>query len=124
MENTSICSGQDRSATSGQEFELYLGDILPVLRGGMDFLRAERRSIGCPSCRLIRGWTPVPVLRWRKSLGRFMRYTQALDFQMALRLGHEVAVTPANAQVLDGVVLIAVWLCRSSLCPGNRTRRL
>ncbi len=118
-----IRSGQDWSATSQQERELYLSDIQPVLRAGMDFLRDEGRSIGCCSCRLMQvldATSGAPLEKsfglahfedlarletWARShpthlaiFGRFTRYTQALDFQIALRLYHEVAVIPANAQ--------------------------
>lgn len=118
-----IRSGQDWSATSQQERELYLSDIQPVLRAGMDFLRDEGRDIGCCSCRLMQvldASSGIPLEKsfglahfedlaqletWARThpthlaiFGRFMRYTQALEFQVALRLYHEVAVIPANAQ--------------------------
>ena len=118
-----IRSGQDWSATSRQERKLYLEDIQPVLQAGMDFLRDEGGVIGCRSCRLMQvldACTGAPLEKsfglvhfddlarletWARShpthlaiFGRFMRYTQALDFQVALRLYHEVAVIPASAQ--------------------------
>lgn len=118
-----IRSGQDWSATVQQERELYVNDIHPVLQTGMDFLRDEGQSVGCRSCRFMQvldAATGQPVEKtfglahfdslssmeaWAKThpthvaiFGRFMNYVKALNFQVALRLYHEVAVIPADAQ--------------------------
>ena len=42
-----IRSGQDWSDTASAERKMYLDDVEPVLREGMEFLRDEGRSIGC-----------------------------------------------------------------------------
>ena len=42
-----IRSGQDWSDTDAAERKMYLDDVEPVLREGMDFLRDDGRSIGC-----------------------------------------------------------------------------
>jgi aldoxime dehydratase len=42
-----IRSGQDWSDTDAAERRMYLDDVEPVLREGMDFLRDDGRSIGC-----------------------------------------------------------------------------
>ena len=42
-----IRSGQDWSDTEAAERKMYLDDVEPVLREGMDFLRDEGLSIGC-----------------------------------------------------------------------------
>ena len=42
-----IRSGQDWSDTESSERKMYLDDVEPVLRAGMDFLRDEGLSIGC-----------------------------------------------------------------------------
>ena len=42
-----IRSGQDWGDTEAAERKMYLGDVEPVLREGMDFLRDQGRSIGC-----------------------------------------------------------------------------
>jgi len=49
-----IRSGQDWSATGGDERRMYLQDVEPVLRAGMDFLRDEGRAIGCFANRYLR----------------------------------------------------------------------
>lgn len=118
-----IRSGQDWSATAEQERALYVNDIQPVLQAGMDFLRDSGPTVGCRSCRLMQvldaatgqavektfGLAHFDALAsleaWAKThpthvaiFGRFMQYVQALNFQVALRLYHEVAVIPADAQ--------------------------
>ena len=42
-----IRSGQDWGDTEAAERKMYLGDVEPVLREGIDFLRDQGRSIGC-----------------------------------------------------------------------------
>jgi aldoxime dehydratase len=42
-----IRSGQDWGDTEAAERKMYLDDVEPVLRAGMEFLRDEGRSIGC-----------------------------------------------------------------------------
>lgn len=42
-----IRSGQDWSDTEASERKMYLEDVEPVLREGMDFLRDQGTSIGC-----------------------------------------------------------------------------
>ena len=42
-----IRSGQDWGDTEATERKMYLDDVEPVLREGMDFLRDQGRSIGC-----------------------------------------------------------------------------
>ncbi|RMQ70523.1 putative phenylacetaldoxime dehydratase [Pseudomonas syringae pv. tomato] len=48
-----IRSGQDWSSTTGQERDLYLNDIQPVLKTGMTFLRDEGATVGCLNCRFM-----------------------------------------------------------------------
>ncbi|SDI21581.1 aldoxime dehydratase [Pseudomonas flavescens] len=121
-----IRSGQDWSATAGTERELYLGEIGPVLQAGMHFLRDQGADVGCLNCRFMRGLdtlTGEPLEKtfglahfddlthleaWARThpthvaiFGGFMRYVQALDFKVALRLYHEVAVIPAQAQCFE-----------------------
>ncbi|KQQ62419.1 phenylacetaldoxime dehydratase [Pseudomonas sp. Leaf127] len=121
-----IRSGQDWTGTTGREREMYVNDVQPVLRTGMDFLRDEGQAIGCLNCRLMQALdsqTGAPVEksfglvwfndlanleRWAKThpthlaiFGGFMQYVQALNFQVQLRLYHEVAVIPADAQYFE-----------------------
>ena len=121
-----IRSGQDWSATTGKERELYQEDIRPVLEKGMHFLRDEGTPIGCLECRFMQvlnrhsgaaqektfGLAYFDELasleRWAKThpthvaiFGGFMRYVQTLNFQVQLRLYHEVAVIPSQAQFFE-----------------------
>ncbi|MCX8956269.1 hypothetical protein EHW66_00360 [Erwinia psidii] len=118
-----IRSGQDWSATREEERQKYPGEVEPVLREGMHFLRDEGNSVGCLSCRYMHviaavsgaetektfglaHFTDLAALAlWAKShsthvaiFGGFMRYVKALNFNIALRLWHEIAVVPASAQ--------------------------
>ena len=48
-----IRSGQDWTDTDGTERAMYLNDVEPVLRAGMDFLRDSGREIDCYSNRYL-----------------------------------------------------------------------
>lgn len=116
-----IRSGQDWSETAGEERALYLAEMEPVLREGMDYLRDAGLPIGCYSNRYLRvlGEDGRPVEksyglgcfrslaeleRWSEShpthlaiFGTFMRIVQKLNFDLKLRLYHEVSVVSAEA---------------------------
>ncbi|WP_256590216.1 phenylacetaldoxime dehydratase family protein [Pseudomonas sp. Irchel 3A7] len=119
-------SGQDWAATRDKERNLYLHDIQPVLEEGMTYLRDQGRSLGCLSCRfmsVLDTTTGEPLEKsfglahfdelahleaWAKThpthlaiFGGFMRYVRTLEFQIALRLYHEVSVIPADAQCFE-----------------------
>lgn len=121
-----IRSGQDWGATRDKERNLYLHDIQPVLEEGMTYLRDQGGPLGCLSCRFMRvldTTTGEPLEKsfglahfdelanleaWAKThpthlaiFGGFMRYVRALDFQVALRLYHEVSVIPADSQCFE-----------------------
>jgi aldoxime dehydratase len=122
-----IRSGQDWSDTQGRERSLYLNDVQPTLEAGMRYLRDEGAGIGCLSCRYMTvldesgGATEktfglahfdslASLEAWAKShpthlaiFGGFMRYVQELNFQIALRLYHEIAVVPAGGQYFEYV---------------------
>lgn len=117
-----IRSGQEWADTAGQERALYLGEMEPVLREGMDFLRDQGLGIGCYSNRYMHHldakgspleksfglsfWRSLADMeRWAEShpthvaiFGSFMRYVQALNFQLQLRVYHEVSVLKADEQ--------------------------
>jgi aldoxime dehydratase len=93
----------------------------------MRYLRDEGAGIGCLSCRYMTvldesgGATEktfglahfdslASLEAWAKShpthlaiFGGFMRYVQELNFQIALRLYHEIAVVPAGGQYFEYV---------------------
>lgn len=117
-----IRSGQDWSETEGRERDLYLQEMAPVLRAGMDFLHTQGLAIGCYSNRYMRHldasgrpmeksfglshWRSLGDMeRWSEShpthvaiFGTFMRIVQELAFQLRLRLYHEVAVLEPDEQ--------------------------
>jgi aldoxime dehydratase len=117
-----IRSGQDWSATGGDERAMYLHDVEPVLRAGMDFLRDHGREVGCLSNRYVEvetedgapsersyglGWwkSLAALERWAEShpthlaiFGAAMRYLSALGPQAKLKLYHEVSVVGAGEQ--------------------------
>jgi aldoxime dehydratase len=120
-----IRSGQDWSETAGEERRMYLGEMEPVLREGMHYLRDQGLPIGCYCCRYMRvvdeagcdteksfGMSYFRSLgeleRWAEShpthvaiFGTFMRIVQQLDFQLKLRLYHEVTVARADEQFFE-----------------------
>ncbi|MEJ7686971.1 MAG: phenylacetaldoxime dehydratase family protein [Variovorax sp.] len=117
-----IRSGQEWTETQGKERELYLQDMEPVLREGMDFLRDRGTAIGCYSNRYMTHldasgkpiektfglslWRSLGDMeRWSEShpthvaiFGTFMRIVQELEFQLKLRVYHEVSVLKPDEQ--------------------------
>lgn len=122
-----IRSGQDWSETDGDERQMYLRDVEPVLRTGMEFLRDEGQSIGCYSNRYVRVLDASGNdtdqsfgLSWWRSLsdldawaedhpthkaifGEAMRYLSSLGPAARLRLTHEVMVVDAQDQYFEYV---------------------
>ena len=117
-----IRSGQEWTETEGNERDLYLNQMEPVLREGMDFLRDQGTSIGCYFNRYMTHvgengrstqksfglsfWRSLADLeRWAEShpthvaiFGTFMRIVQELNFQLKLRVYHEVSVLKPDEQ--------------------------
>jgi aldoxime dehydratase len=117
-----IRSGQDWSATEGDERRMYLQDVEPVLRAGMEFLRDDGRSVGCYANRYMTvvdpagrplektfgmsWWKSLAALeRWAEShpthvaiFGAAMKYLGTLGPAARLRLYHEVTVAAATEQ--------------------------
>ena len=117
-----IRSGQDWSDTDGGERRMYLDEVEPVLRAGMDFLRDEGRTIGCYANRYMRviddrgdpvdksfgmsWWRSLADLdRWAKDhpthkaiFGQAMKYLSTMGPAARLRLYHEVTVAAADDQ--------------------------
>ncbi|MCO1657972.1 phenylacetaldoxime dehydratase family protein [Pseudonocardia humida] len=121
-----IRSGQDWTATEGDERAMYLRDVEPVLRAGMDFLRDEGRAIGCYANRYatvvedgepvdrsfgMSWWRSLDALeRWAEShpthvaiFGAAMKYLMAMGPAARLRLYHEVSVATADEQCFEYV---------------------
>lgn len=117
-----IRSGQDWTDTSGRERSLYLDDMEPILRVGMDFLRDHGGGIGCYANRYMHAidasgasieksfgysqWRSLAALEaWAEShpthvaiFGTFMRIVGELRGQLQLRLYHEVSVLQSTQQ--------------------------
>ncbi len=120
-----IRSGQDWSDTEEAERKLYLDEVEPVLREGMDFLRDEGLRIGCYANRYMRvldaqgrpaeksygqsWWHSLAALeRWAEShpthvriFGAAMKYLSTLGPAAKLRLYHEVTVAAADEQFFE-----------------------
>ncbi|MCE3550872.1 phenylacetaldoxime dehydratase family protein [Pseudonocardia sp. RS11V-5] len=111
-----IRSGQDWTDTTGDERRMYLEEIEPRLREGMEFLRTEGRAVGCLANRYLTvldadgapsersyGWSwwrsLADLERWAEShpthleiFGAFGRMAAAQRGRIDLRLYHEVVV--------------------------------
>jgi aldoxime dehydratase len=120
-----IRSGQDWSDTEASERNMYIEDVEPVLREGMDFLRDEGVAIGCYANRYMRvlgsdgqaseksygqsWWKSLAALeRWAEShpthvkiFGAAMKYLSTLGPNAKLRLYHEVTVAAADEQFFE-----------------------
>ena len=120
-----IRSGQDWTMTGADERRLYLEDVEPVLRAGMDFLRDEGWSCGCFANRYMRVldadgneteksfglsfWQSLAALeRWSEShpthvaiFGAAMKYLSKLGPAAQLKLYHEVTVAAADEQFFE-----------------------
>ena len=120
-----IRSGQDWTDADGDERALYLNDVEPVLRTGMDFLRDSGRPLGCFANRYMTvlsddgdpldktfgmsWWRSLGDLeRWAEShpthvaiFGAALRYLSTLGPAATLRLYHEVTVAAADEQFFE-----------------------
>lgn len=120
-----IRSGQDWGETAGKERELYLSQMEPILREGMDFLRDKGLGIGCYFNRYmthvdLQGqpqqksfglsyWRSLEHMeRWAEShpthvaiFGTFLRLLEQLNSQGQLRLYHEVTVAREHQQSFE-----------------------
>jgi aldoxime dehydratase len=146
-ENVAIIrSGQEWTETEGRERDLYLKDIEPVLREGMDFLRDEGSSIGCYSNRYMTHidssgkpvektfglsyWRSLSDMeRWSKThpthvaiFGSFMRSVQELHFQLKLRVYHEVSVLKPDEQEYEYINCHARTGLLNALVPADGAR--
>jgi aldoxime dehydratase len=128
--NDNLClirSGQDWGDTEASERKMYLDDVEPVLREGMDFLRDSGRSIGCYANRYMTvvgsdgapteksygmsWWKSLAALeRWAEShpthvriFGAAMKYLSTLGPAAKLRLYHEVTVARSDEQFFEYV---------------------
>jgi aldoxime dehydratase len=122
-----IRSGQRYGATEGIEREIYLDEVEPALRAGMDYLRDNGHEIGCIATRYMMelgadgsAQEVTFGMSWFKSLGHleswsahhpthlhifgtFLKMAQKLGPAMKLELWHEVSVLPSAGQVFEYV---------------------
>ncbi|OZD67510.1 phenylacetaldoxime dehydratase [Rhodococcus sp. 05-340-1] len=120
-----IRSGQDWADTAGSEREMYLRDVEPVLRAGMDFLRDDGLAIGCFANRYMTVVTDDGTdtdksfgMSWWRSLsdleawaeshpthvaifGAALKYLSTMGPAASLRLYHEVTVAAADEQYFE-----------------------
>jgi aldoxime dehydratase len=120
-----IRSGQDWSVTDAEERRMYIEDVEPVLRAGMDFLRDDGLGIDCFANRYMTvldangrpteksfgmsWWKSLAALeRWAEShpthvaiFGAAMKYLGALGPAARLKLYHEVTVAAAAEQYFE-----------------------
>lgn len=116
-----IRSGQNWTNCGPDELELYRRDVLPALVAGMNFLRDNPDETGCLSCRFMdqvsldgtseqKTFATACFLSlghleaWAKShpthlsiFGAFHRLVKQRNFEIDLKLWHEVSVMPAGA---------------------------
>ena len=96
----SIRSGQDWSDTDSAERKMYLEDVEPVLREGMEFLRDEGLAIGCFANRYMtvldgdgRPTEKSYGMSWWKSLATLERSAEfAPNSRAHFRCGNEISV--------------------------------
>ncbi len=122
-----IRSAQNWTQCKDGELELYLNDVHPVLIEGMNFIRDNPLDTGCISCRLMDELTESGEKQaktfgmayfltmghleaWVRShpthlaiFGSFHKMVKQLDFQLDLRLWHEVIVLPEGPHVFEYV---------------------
>ncbi|MCJ2129758.1 phenylacetaldoxime dehydratase family protein [Methylobacterium sp. E-045] len=117
-----IRSGQDWREADGAERELYLSEMEPPLRQGMDFVRDNGPAIGCYSNRYVRNidldgnlmdetydigyWRSLAHLeRWAEShpshLKIFVTFFRVITGLQKLRLYHEVSVFDLSDQLYE-----------------------
>ncbi|TCK26788.1 phenylacetaldoxime dehydratase family protein [Pseudonocardia endophytica] len=119
-----IRSGQDWVDAGEAERKLYLEDVEPVLRAGMDFLRDNGEAIGCYSNRYVTyidldgnpieksynigHWRALDMLeRWAEShpthLRIFTKFFEVVESLEKLKLYHEVSTFDAADQYYEYV---------------------
>lgn len=117
-----IRSGQDWEQTEGAERKLYLDNIEPTLRAGMDFLRDSGAEVGCYSNRFVQNidldgnlieksycighWRSIDLMeRWAEShpthLKIFTTFFRVANQISKLRLYHECSVFDAGNQLYE-----------------------
>lgn len=122
-----IRSGQNWSTATGQERDLFINDIEPTLRSGMNFLRDSGQNIGCYFNRYMQlvdldgsklersfGWSfwrsLADLEAWAERhpshlaiFGAFNRVVVELNFQLNTRYSHDIFVVRAQEQFYEYV---------------------
>ena len=99
-----IRSGQDWSDTEASERKMYLDDLEPVLRAGMEFLRDDGLAIGCFANRYMtvldrdgRATEKSYGMSWWKSLAALERWAEfSSDTRSHIRRRNEVSFEPRS----------------------------
>ena len=122
-----IRSAQNWTQCQGSELDLYQNEVHPVLIEGMNFIRDNPLDTGCISCRFMDELTETGEKQaktfgmayfltmthleaWVRShpthlaiFRSFHKMVQQLDFQLDLRLWHEVIVLPEGPHIFEYV---------------------
>ena len=122
-----IRSAQNWTQCQGDELAIYQNDVHPMLIEGMNFIRDNPLDTGCISCRLMDELTKTGEKQaktfgmayfltmahleaWVKShpthlaiFRSFHKMVQQLNFQLDLKLWHEVIVLPQGPHVFEYV---------------------
>ena len=122
-----IRSAQNWTQCQGSELDLYQNEVHPVLIEGMNFIRDNPLDTGCISCRFMDELTETGGKQaktfgmayfltmthledWVRShpthlaiFRSFHKMVQQLDFQLDLRLWHEVIVLPEGPHIFEYV---------------------
>ena len=120
-----IRSAQNWTDCEGEELEIYSNDVQPVLFEGMNFIRDNSVETGCISCRFMdelsmEGQSQLKTFgmayfltmahleKWAKFhpthlaiFHSFHKMVQKLEFQVDLKLWHEVSVIPEGPHVFE-----------------------
>jgi len=122
-----IRSAQNWTACQSEELAIYKNDVHPVLIEGMNYIRDNPIETGCISCRFMDELsltgkaqtktfglafflTMEHLEAWAKShpshlaiFQSFHKMVTKLNFQLALKLWHEVIVLPAGEHIFEYV---------------------
>lgn len=120
-----IRSAQNWTQCRGEELDIYQNDVHPVLIEGMNYIRDNPLDTGCITCRFMDELTEdgqkqsktfgmayfltmAHLEQWAKShpthlaiFQSFHKMARTLEFQMDLKLWHEVIVLPGGSHIFE-----------------------
>jgi aliphatic aldoxime dehydratase len=120
-----IRSAQNWTHCQGEELDIYQGEVHPVLIEGMDYIRDNAIDTGCIACRFMDETTMdggkqsqtfgmayfltmAHLEAWARShpthlaiFQSFHKMVQKMEFQIELKLWHEVIVLPEGPHLFE-----------------------